>query len=89
MLDSFRIQNYSFIIRVSGADEDGGVPIEDGGLRRSRCGGWGKFWILDVGWWIHSEFKIAHSKFGFLVPTRTAAFRSGWMVDWRRSRCGG
>ena len=32
---------------------------------------------MDVGCWIHSEFKIAHSKFGFLVPTRTAAFRSG------------
>mgnify|MGYP007071451637 CR=1 FL=1 len=23
----------------------------------------GQCWILDGGWWIHSEFKIAHSKF--------------------------
>jgi hypothetical protein len=33
MLDSFRIQNCSFKIRVSGADEDGGVPKWDGGLK--------------------------------------------------------
>jgi hypothetical protein len=42
-------------------------------------------WILDFGFLIFDliqnlEFKIYHSKFGFLVPTRTAAFRLG-MVD--------
>ena len=31
-----------------------------GGLRRSRCGGWGKFWILNFGFWIqNSAFKIS------------------------------
>ena len=23
----------------------------------------GEWWMVDGGWWIHSEFKIAHSKF--------------------------
>jgi hypothetical protein len=50
----------------------------DGGLVAEPL--WRVGQILDVGCWIHSEFKIAHSKFGFLMPTRTAAFRSG-MVD--------
>jgi hypothetical protein len=55
MVDSFRIQNFSFKIRVSDADGDGGVPVGDGGLRRMlNVGFWieddVECWILDVGW---------------------------------------
>jgi hypothetical protein len=45
MLDSFRIQNCSFKIRVSGADEDGGVPKWDGGLAAEPL------WRVTSNWW--------------------------------------
>ena len=35
----------------------------NGGLRRSRCGGWGKFWMLDVGFIQNSKLLIQNSGF--------------------------
>jgi hypothetical protein len=58
MLDSFRIQNCSFKIRVSGADEDVGVPV--GGLVAEPL--WRVGQILDVGCWMLDVGFIQNSK---------------------------
>jgi hypothetical protein len=39
--------------------------------------------MLDFGCWVHSEFKIAHSKFGLQMPMGTSAFRIGMLDSFR------
>ena len=52
--------------------------------------------MLNVGWWIHSEFKIAHSKFrsmcGVCVSNRSwgvLILDFGFLMDWGEEKPNG
>jgi hypothetical protein len=77
MVDSFRIQNCSFKIRVSGADEDVGVPKWDGGLVAEPL--WRVGQILDVGCWMLDSFRIQNCSFKIRV---SGADEDGGVPKW-------
>jgi hypothetical protein len=58
----------------------------NGGLRRSRCGGWGKFWMLDVGCWMLDVGFIQNSKLliqnsGFWCRRGRRRSEVGWWIE--------